>query len=751
MARRRSSSRSSRRGKSASRSNPPSRSSRGRGVRGGFFSFVRRTIRNTVILGTLGVIGVSYWFWKMAESYDLALVKELPERTLVYDRNGLRMGHVAGHGENRVTVPASEVSPYFVKALIAREDSRFYQHIGVDFVGVLRAMVTNLKSGGIDQGASTLTMQLARNTFGMKAKSYERKLLEIALSLRLEREYSKEEILTYYMNRVYFGSGLYGIERASEGYFMKPAKDLTLAEGAMLAGVIRGPSLLNPFRSEENAKGIQREVLDRLVAGDLISREDADMAMRQAIELRPPHLRLATSSYPLQTVFDLLEDFLSPHLIESGGLRIYTTVDSLLQKTAESALDKHLTSIEQRPGYKHPTRKSHQRGGSTKYLQGAAVSLDNETGGIVTLVGGRNFGESPFNRAFSAKRQVGSTFKPFIYAVAFHRTALLPGAYVSDDPIRLANWSPKNSDGTFTGLQPAAIGLIRSRNTMSVRVGQIAGIDSIHNLAEALKFGDIPRSPVVSLGTFEASPVTLTSAYSTLVNGVNLSPYLISRIEHADGTLLYEHEATGRRIFPAGVAWVTTDILGKVLDDGTATEARSAGYKAPAYGKTGTTDKYRDAWFMGYTDKLTTGVWVGMDQPSTIMDRGYGSTLALPIWTEIMKSAEERGFAAKPIAPPPGTVRAVLCRECGQYSSARTRDAYEMLLPPDMSSRGKCNGHGGLLAGLGRKPQAMPVPGELSAQPATTATPVAQSRGGEGGFGKAIRGMGQKIFGRSKR
>ncbi len=740
MSRRRSPSRSSRR-------QSPARSSKKGAKRGGFLRFVRRTFFGGIVVGTLIAGGGAYWIWQKAESYDLSKIKELPERTLVYDRNGILMGHVAGHGENRVSVSAKDVSPHFVKALIAREDSRFYQHIGVDFLGILRAMITNLKSGEIDQGASTITMQLARNSFGMKERSYMRKLLEAALSLRIEHQYSKEEILTCYMNRVYFGSGLYGIERAAQGYFMKSASELTLAEGAMLAGVIRGPSLLNPFRSEENAKGIEKEVLERLVASHQVTREDADRATQQVIELRPPHLRFATSTYPLQMVFDLLDDFLSPHLIEYGGLRIYTTIDSELQKVAQLSLDQNLTKIERLPGYQHPVRSSHQRGGATKYLQGAVVTLDNQNGGIVTLVGGRDFSESPFNRAFLAKRQVGSTFKPFVYSVAFHRAGLLPGSYISDDPIRLANWSPKNSDGTFTGIQPAAIGLIRSRNTMSVRVGQIAGIEQIHDLAQALKFGDIPRSPVVALGAFEASPVTLTSAYSTLAaGGVNLAPHLISRIEQADGSVLYQHAVEGRRIFPAGVAWMTSDILGKVLDQGTAMDARKAGYQAPAYGKTGTTDDYRDAWFMGYTDKLTTGVWVGLDRPARIMDHGYGSTLALPVWTDVMKSAEGRGFSATPITPPKGTTIAALCSECGQLASGHTRYRYEMPLPPDLASRGKCRGHGGLLAGF-KGPQAMPIPGE---SPALAATPVSNSGRDGNGFGGAIRGLGRKLFGGGK-
>lgn len=724
--------------------------SRGRKKRTPFGAFFRKAIFAALFLGIGIVVAGSVYYGFRAMQFDLEQVREAPQRTLVYDRSGNLLGHVSGHGENRVAVPVDQVSPYFIKALLAREDTRFYQHHGVDYIGVARAFVTNFKAGRTEQGASTLTMQLARNTFGMKEMSLQRKFMEIALSKRIEHKFSKDEILAFYMSRVYFGSGLYGIERAAQGYFMKPAADLTLGESAMLAGVIRGPSLLNPFRSLESARDIQKEVLNRLVASEVISAAEATAASQEKITLRPPEQRLATGSYTLQAVFDLLEDFLEPHLIETGGLKVYTTIDSTLQKTAEKELDRHLTKIEARPGYKHSLRSSHQEGKDTKYLQGAVVSLDNKTGGILALVGGRNFGESSYNRAYRAHRQIGSTFKPFVYAVAFDRGGLLPGAFVSDDAIRIstgsgADWTPKNSDGTFTGLQPAALGLIKSRNTMSVRVGQIAGIKNIQGLARVLKIGEIPNSPVISLGAFETTPVTITSAYSTFpAKGVNYTPYLIDKIVHQDGSVLYQNQVQGRTVFPESVSWMTSDILGKVLDEGTASDARKAGYTAPAYGKTGTTNDYIDAWFVGYTDKITTGVWVGMDQPKTIMDRGYGSTLALPVWTAVMKSAEGAGFAAAKLPVPPGSKDTLLCRECGLLGSNRTKYPYQMLLPPDLTPRGTCSGHGGgLFTGNNQAPQAFPIPGEAVAPGAALPHMVP----GESGVGKALRGIGRFLFG----
>lgn len=727
--------------------------------RGGCFRAILLLVGAVAVLALLSSVGIGIYYGIQALSYDMDQVKEVPERTIVYDRSGKEMGHVSGHGENRLVVPASEVSPHFVNALLAREDSRFFDHGGIDYMGLGRAVIANLKSGEMDQGASTLTMQLARNSFELREKSIQRKLLEVAIAQRIERNYTKQEILGFYMNRIYFGAGLYGIERASQGFFMKPASDLTAGEGAMLAGIIRGPSLLNPFRSIDDAKATRDEVLARMIAEGTITEAEAQSARNEEIVLRPPDQRLATGTYILQTVFDLLETFLQdPEDVKLGGLRIHTTIDSGIQTAAEKALDSHLASIESRSGYRHPKRSAHQKGQATRYLQGAVVTLDNSNGAVRALVGGRDFGESSFNRAYQSRRQVGSTFKPFVYAVAMDRGGLQPGVYVSDDGIRIDTgegpaWSPRNSDGAFTGLQPAAVGLIKSRNTMTVRVGQIAGLGNVRSLASALKMGEIPNSPVVYLGAFEASPYTLTSAYQTLSSGgTHLTTYLIDRIERRDGAVLFQHDPTGTKIFPESVSWVTTDMLGKVIEEGTGRGARSVGYTAPCYGKTGTTNDYRDAWFVGYTDKLTTGVWVGLDQPATIMDRGYGSTLALPIWTETMKAAEENGFAASPIPAPAGTTETILCRECGLIGSNRTRHPYSMPLPPDMRPQGTCRGHGiGLFSNRNGEPQAFPVPGFPGMPDAEGFPPPRNPAAENSGPAGAFRRLGRFLFGGGSR
>lgn len=674
--------------------------------KGFFFRFVVFPVLFFGILGIIAFLAGAIYFHVEAGLLDFEKLKETPQRTLVYDRNGDLMGHVSGHGKNREIIPISKVSKNFLDPLLAREDSNFYKHGGVDYVGVARAMVTNVKSGNIDQGASTITMQLARNTFDLTGQSLKRKAKEVAISRRLERKLEKDEILSYYVNRVYFGSGLYGIERASQGFFMKPASELTIGEGAMLAGVIRGPSILNPFRNLKSAIAVRDETLARMVNEEMITQEEADKAKATPIVLRPPEKRFATGSYVLQQIHDLLGDALqSEEQIKRGGLRVYCTIDASLQKAAESALDSHLTKLEARSGWEHPKRKDHKGGEkrSTNYVQGAVVSLENSSGAILSYVGGRSYNESPYNRAVNASRQVGSTFKPFVYAVAFDRGGLLPGTLVSDDAYVWnpgdggPTWRPRNYDGTFQGMQPASWGLIKSRNTLSIRVGDVAGLNNVRSLAGALQLGSIPSSPVSYLGAFEATPMTMTSAYSTLANGgTSYAPYLIEKIENSTGKILFQNKPRGKEIFRESVTWLTSDVLGKVFSEGTARSARSTyQYKTPAYGKTGTTNDNFDGWFMGYTSEVTTGVWVGMDNPKRVMYKGTGSSLALPVWTSVMKTADEIGYQGKVIEPPAGSELVSLCRKGGLLASRATSDAehYSMVLPPDLVPRSSCKGH----------------------------------------------------------
>lgn len=600
-------------------------------------------------------------YWWRASRLDITAVGRMKERSTVYDMDGNVWGRL--QGENRVLVRQDEVSPYFVACLLAREDTRFFKHWGVDPRGIARALVRTAQ--GQQQGGSTLTQQLARNSFSMlgQRKSMDRKLLELFVALRIEGAYTKEEILAHYMNRIYFGSGVYGIEMASKVYFGKPARELTLSEAAMIAGIIRAPTRASPHTDLKRALAERDMVLDRLMTEDCLAiRERHGIAGGQVATARKQQLKLAPKrhistqeNYAMDMVMRELDDLLEERQQDEGGMRIYTTIDPVLQTEAQNALDRTLTKVERRAGYPHArksefTDEAREAELPTNYLQGAVVLADNRTGGIRALVGGRDYRESKFNRAIEAKRTVGSTFKPFVYAAAFAR-GLSPLSEISDGPILRGEidgaqgWHPGNSDDQFKGMLPAEDGLILSRNTLTVRVGNYAGIDRVARVAEQVGLGGIPANPQSYIGNFGATPKDLTMAFMTFANdGVKKQGYLIERIDGAENEVIFRAAHASFRAMDASAARTTSGVMAKVFERGTAGGARALGWSRPAAGKTGTTDEYHDAWFVGYTTSLTCGVWVGLDKPDTIVPRGYGATLALPVWVDVMNKASGKKY-----------------------------------------------------------------------------------------------------------
>ena len=505
-----------------------------------------------VLLGLSGLLLLDLVYSSLARKYDMAELGKMPERSEVYDARGGVLGRI--HGENRTVVPLAEVSPNFIRPLLAREDNRFYQHGGVDYMGVLRALLRTLRDPEVRQGASTITMQLARNSFNLtKEKSIHRKLLEIAITRRIEAQRTKDQILELYVNRIFFGSGIFGVQRAAESYFGKSAKDLTLDEGAMLAAIIRGPNKFSPFRNYREAKSGRDMVLASMVREGVLSAEEAQKTMQANTRVQKEP-KAAQDTWALDAVRRELEKLLDDGEVGEGGLKIYTTLEPAMQEAAEQSLAKHLAAVEKLPGYSHQKWALYenmvQRGLAVEpeYVQGAVVVLENITGAVRAIVGGRDIRHSSYNRALLAKRQVGSTFKPLVYAAAIEHARLLPGQLVSDAEIRPGEirtadgeFSPQNSDNTFTGLQPAWWGLAKSRNTMAVRVGEMAGVDHVKELADkaGLKFIE-GRSPQIYLGNLGATLESLTSAYSLFGNGgVRCRPFLIDRIENHAGELVF--------------------------------------------------------------------------------------------------------------------------------------------------------------------------------------------------------------------
>lgn len=689
---------------------PPPRLSRWRSFR----RWIVLGLMTVSLLGTLAVAVVVGVYSQMAKKYDLAALGQMPERTMVMDAAGELLGRM--HGENRVVVPLSQVSPHFVQALLAREDSRFYKHGGIDFYGVARAAVRNLKEGRVVQGASTLTMQLARNSYpDLNDRSFHRKILEMMLARRIEKMWSKEQIIEHYVNRIFFGTGVYGIQRASQVYFGKHASQLNLSEAALIAGIIRSPVRFSPFRNFEGAIKERDDVLKRMLTLRLITPEEELQARYADIAVRAQPLFQSQGDWALDAVRRDLDRLLEQHEIEDGGLLVQTTLSRELQTVAEQAMEQRLAAVERLPGYRHPAKEQFDSTWdpsteltTTPYLQGALAILDNETGGILALVGGRDYRQSKFNRATLGQRQIGSTVKPFVYASALG-AGFLPGTFIEDAPLRPGEiegadpaWNPQNSDGRFLGMQTLTTGLVQSRNTMTIRLGNYAGLDRVLQVLGEAGIGDhAVKNPQLFIGNLAGNARELASAFTVFPNdGVRRRPFLIHKITDKAGNVLYDASVIEVEVLTPGVAHVMRRILSQVMDKGTAASVRSQhGFKEPGGGKTGTTNDYKDAWFAGYTDRITCAVWVGLDKPATIIEEGYGSRLAIPIWADVAKKAVELGYIpAGPRAEPPLTSVA-LCRGTSQLATPACQSAgmaYEDELPYDLVPQGFCQLHSGL-------------------------------------------------------
>ena len=652
---------------------------------------------------------------KVADSFDLKELNAIPALSEVFESNGQRYSRLSG--EIRYVVPYAKISPNFTKALIAREDSRFYEHHGVDYRGIFRAALRNISAGGVREGASTITQQLARNTYPLGQERWRKKFVEALLALRIEQHLTKEQILEAYANRIYYGLGLYGIETASRACFGKSASNLTLSEAAILAGLIRSPNRLTPLDDSRKAIAERDQVLARMAQLGMITPQEEKTAKAEEIPASkrlPPVLQ---EDYAMDAVLRDLSILLPKSVIDRGGLKIYTTIDRRLQLIARDLVDQKLSELERKPGWKHPLREATAQATSddaptaSPYIQGALVAIDNETGGIRAIIGGRDFKDSPYNRAILAKRQLGSTFKPFVYAAAF-QSGLLPGTLVNDDAIAegeiegAKGWSPENSDRTGEGLLPAALGLIRSRNTMAIRVGQFARLPAVHDLAAKAGFADVPMFPAIFLGAFEQTLKDATAAYTTFAcEGTRKQPYIIDRIEDRDGRILYKATRAELPMLKPSVNYVVNQLLKDVLRTGTGAAAKSLGLTIPAAGKTGTTDDYKDAWFIGYSTRLTCGVWVGMDKPERIMDRGYGSALALPIWVGFMEEAAKWKYEAKEFPTPENLQVATLCRASGRLATEGC-DRYNAQLPADLIPSESCTVHQPIYATVPTAPAA---------------------------------------------
>jgi penicillin-binding protein 1A len=542
-------------------------------------------------------------------------------------------------------VPLKDLPRYVPQAFVAIEDRRFYSHHGVDPIGIARALVANILHRGVSQGGSTLTQQLAKNLFLTQERTLSRKVQEVALALWLERKYSKTQILDLYLNRVYFGAGAYGIEAAAQRYFSKPATKLTVAEAATLAGLVRSPSRLAPSRNPDGAEKRAQIVLAAMMDMKFITDDMAKVALMQ-----PAHAIKAPGAgsigYVADWVMDVLDDLIGR--VEQDVV-VETSVDPALQTAAETALVDELA----------------KSGAKAGVGQGALVALTPD-GAVRALVGGRNYAESQFNRAVAAKRQPGSAFKPFVYLTAIER-GLTPDSVREDKPIAVKGWRPENYSHEYFGPVTLTKALALSLNTVSVRLtlefGPTAVMRTAHRLGIASK---LEPNASLALGTSEVSVLELVGAYATFANGgMAVAPHVVESVKTAGGKLLYQHKDDNLgRIIEAPYAGMMNAMMQETLLAGTAKKAELPGW--PAAGKTGTSQDFRDAWFIGYTGHLVAGVWLGNDDSSPTK-KTTGGGIPVEIWSRFMKAAHQ----GVPVVGLPGVTNAPLTASLSPFGGSR--------------------------------------------------------------------------------
>jgi penicillin-binding protein 1A len=538
-------------------------------------------------------------------------------------------------------------------AFLAVEDRRFYRHRGVDWIRVGGATLANARAGAAVQGSSTITMQLARNVFAERIpateKTFRRKLLEARVARSIERRFAKHEILELYLNHIYFGGGAWGIEAASRHYFGRSAKDLSLDQSALLAAIPKAPTHYDPRRRRDRARQRRDLVLSLMEEQGAIETAEAararELPIRTVAARDPRRLGQQPAPWFVQRVREELEERLGARLYRAP-LRIHTTLDRAAQQVLEEELERQLVRIEGGAfgRYTGERRSGHATGrGETSYVQGAGVILEAATGDVRAFVGGRDWLHSRYDRASAARRQTGSAFKPFVFAAAF-KEGWSSEDWLDDAPYRLAArgarvWEPSNFDGAFLGPVTLREALVLSRNVPTVRLAEAVGVQDVARVArDAGLRGDTPASPVLALGVTESSPLELTAAYTAFANqGQVVAPRLVVRVEDSDGRVLLENRTSLRRVFDARVADQVTRLLGEAIDHGTGRAVRSAGYRGPAAGKTGTTNDGADVWFVGYSPTLVAGIWAGFDQPRPIAPRASGGTVAAEVWGRAMR------------------------------------------------------------------------------------------------------------------
>jgi 1A family penicillin-binding protein len=700
-----------------------------------------------------------------AATFDLSKLEQMESASVILDRNDKIFGQI--YVENRETIPYDQLPRDLINAVVSVEDAKFYQHHGYVFSGILRATLKNLVAGHVRQGASTITQQLARNSFALKGKTYRRKLLEIFVARRIEDNFNKQKILELYLNRIYFGGGLYGAEAAARGYFGKHARELSLSECATLAGLIKSPNRLSPWTDKAASRDARNYALTRMRDQGFI--DSAQFAAAQAQELVAGNRQNAQGqNYAVDYIRQQVINAVGWDRAMNEGFRIHTTIDSDLQKVAEESLRRSLDKAEQHPGYDHQTyaeyaarfRQAKSSGTAAaqpapEYLQGAVIGLDNETGGILVLVGGRDFEHNQYNRALQARRPAGTAMLPFVYATAFEQ-GMFPGTLVEDSPLDnravmiggmtgiLGEWGPETADNRYEGTMTARQAFAKSKNGAAVRLGMEAGLDEVLQLCKTAGIHSTLRPyPATLLGSSEITLAELALTYTVFPNGGSrpTAPHILERIEEKDGTVWHAQRdnSSKQNVIKPETAYEVHSCLVDALETGTGKAARAdfGLKKFPAAGKTGTAYDFTDAIFAGYDSNFTCAVWAGFDKPQKIYRGAFGRELALPVWVDIMNTAAAR-YAPREIKRPPGLKDVEICTRSGMLAtdkcydtvkgatgdSVQKRTTYTEIATPTQMPTETCNIHGEPRAPVVAEAPAAEVPRAQLAADLTEVKPV---------------------------
>ncbi len=615
--------------------------------RSGLAKFLLIAILFSAIMAAAGGYMVYYFLLRDLPSVDVLKDYRPSIATRVYADNNELIDEF--YLEDRKLIHIKDVPKVVIDAFVASEDARFFQHKGFDPISMLRAFVKNLEAGKVIQGGSTITQQVAKAIYLSPERSYIRKLKEAVLAYKIDTYLSKEEILHLYLNHIYLGHGTYGVEAASSAYFGKSARYITLPEAAILAGLPKAPTYYSPYMHYDRARQRQTYVLERMVESGFITEEQKKQALATPIVLRSNKPKDKVAPYFVEHVRRYIQEKYGSDVLYKEGLEVYTTLNIEMQKAARDAVERGLQELEKRQKF------------TPGEVQGALFCMEAKTGAVKSMVGGRDFSKSEFNRATQSHRQAGSAFKPFIYTAALDKE-MTPSTVIDDSPVMYPDrskpdgyWRPKNFDGKFNGPITLRRALILSRNVVTIKILEKIGID--YAAAYAANMGitsPLEKNLTMALGSSGVTLQEMVRGFGVLANqGRKVTPFFIKKIVDRTGLIFEENQPRAEQVIDPKIAFLANHIMQGVIQSGTGTRVKSIG--RPAAGKTGTTNDMRDAWFIGFTPQLVTGVWIGFDQERYLGRQEVGGRAAAPIWLYFMEKAV-RGMPVENFPVPEGIV-----------------------------------------------------------------------------------------------